>query len=112
MTTSVWCAAGLCLALAAPVGGQGQAQPRGNNTMRFQRMDTSGDGVITRDEWRGNDRSFADHDCNGDGVLSGPEVRPGAQPCRRSRATHVAAPTPSPSPKPSPQPSPRYVPGI
>ena len=72
--------------------------------MRFQRMDTSGDGVITRDEWRGNDRSFADHDCNGDGVLSGPEVKPGAQPCRRSRTTRLASPVPTPSPTPTPSP--------
>ncbi len=72
--------------------------------MRFQKMDTNRDGVITRDEWRGNDRSFADHDCNGDGVLSGPEVKPGAQPCRRSRTTRLASPVPTPSPTPTPSP--------
>jgi len=83
MTTSLWCAAGLCLALAAPAGAQEQAQRRGNNTMRFQEMDTNRDGTITRDEWRGNDRSFRNHDWNGDGRLSGDEVRPGAR--RNSR---------------------------
>src|SRR4029078_546916 len=39
----------------------------------------NGDGVITREEWRGNTRSFREHDWNGDGRLSGDEVRPGAR---------------------------------
>ena len=47
--------------------------------MRFQGMDRNNDGVITRDEWRGNDHSFRNQDWNGDGVLSGDEVRPGAR---------------------------------
>lgn len=47
--------------------------------MRFPGMDADGDGRITRDEWRGNDRSFRVHDWNGDGVLSGPEIRVGAR---------------------------------
>jgi Ca2+-binding EF-hand superfamily protein len=47
--------------------------------MRFQGMDANHDGVITRDEWRGNDRSFRNHDWDGDGKLSGDEVRPGAR---------------------------------
>jgi Ca2+-binding EF-hand superfamily protein len=42
-------------------------------------MDTNNDGRITRDEWRGSERSFANHDWNGDGVLSGDEIRRGAQ---------------------------------
>lgn len=46
--------------------------------MRFQGLDRNGDGRISRAEWRGNDQSFANHDWNGDGVLSGNEVRPGA----------------------------------
>ena len=45
--------------------------------MRFQGMDTNGDGVITRREWRGNDNSFRNQDWNGDGILSGDEVRTG-----------------------------------
>jgi Ca2+-binding EF-hand superfamily protein len=53
------------------------AQP--TSTDRFRGMDTNGDGVITRDEWRGSDRSFAVHDWNNDGVLSGDEIRSGAQ---------------------------------
>ena len=47
--------------------------------MRFQAMDTNRDGVITRSEWRGNDNSFRNQDWNGDGILSGEEVRPGAR---------------------------------
>lgn len=47
--------------------------------MRFAGLDTNHDGRITRDEWRGND-SFNQHDWNGDGVLSGAEVTPGAEP--------------------------------
>ena len=47
--------------------------------MRFQGMDRNNDGMITRDEWRGNDRSFRNQDWNGDGVLSGDEVRTGAR---------------------------------
>ena len=45
--------------------------------MRFRGMDRNRDGVITRNEWRGNDQSFRVHDCNRDGVLSGDEVRSG-----------------------------------
>ena len=47
--------------------------------MRFQGMDTDNNGVITRDEWRGNDRSFRNQDWNGDGMLSGDEVRVGGR---------------------------------
>jgi hypothetical protein len=38
-------------------------------------MDTDRDGVVTRAEWRGSDEAFRMHDTNGDGVLSGAEVR-------------------------------------
>ena len=55
-----------------------EAQSRGAQ-MRFQAMDTNRDGQISRDEWRGNDRAFLNQDWNGDGVLSGPEVRVGAR---------------------------------
>jgi Ca2+-binding EF-hand superfamily protein len=56
----------------------GQSQPRANIRMRFAEMDRDGDGAVTRTEWRGSDRSFRAHDWNGDGVLSGDEVRVGA----------------------------------
>ena len=47
------------------------------NGMRFRRMDTNSDGVISRIEWRGDARSFHLYDRNGDGVLSGDEVSVG-----------------------------------
>jgi Ca2+-binding EF-hand superfamily protein len=59
--------------LSAATATQAHAQ------MRFQGMDRNRDGVITRNEWRGNDTSFRNEDWNGDGVLSGDEVRPGAR---------------------------------
>lgn len=48
-----------------------------DGNMRFKGMDTNKDGRVTRREWRGNARSFEQHDWNRDGVLSGQEVRPG-----------------------------------
>jgi hypothetical protein len=47
--------------------------------MRYQAMDTNRDGVVSRAEWRGTDRAFRNEDWNGDGVLSGDEVRQGAR---------------------------------
>jgi Ca2+-binding EF-hand superfamily protein len=42
-------------------------------------MDTNNDGRISFREWRGSEAAFREHDWNGDGVLSGDEVRPGAK---------------------------------
>ena len=50
------------------------------NGMRFRRMDTNNNGVISRNEWRGDARSFQMYDWNGDGVLSGDEVSVGGIP--------------------------------
>ena len=47
--------------------------------MRFEAMDANRDGKITEDEWKGSERAFDVQDWNGDGVLSGPEVRVGAR---------------------------------
>ena len=47
--------------------------------MRFQAMDSNRDGAISRGEWRGNEAAFRKQDWDGDGVLSGDEVRPGAR---------------------------------
>jgi Ca2+-binding EF-hand superfamily protein len=58
---------------------RGWDDDEGDGQMRFQGMDRNGDRRISRNEWRGNDQSFANHDWNGDGILSGDEVRPGAQ---------------------------------
>ncbi|HUR33846.1 MAG TPA: hypothetical protein VM032_08620 [Vicinamibacterales bacterium] len=70
--------AGLLFASAfvAPLGAQNS---RAVNQNRFSGMDRNGDGVISRQEWNGSDRSFEVHDWNRDGVLSGAEVRPGAR---------------------------------
>src|SRR5215218_2046313 len=79
MKSSIWLtAAAICLAAASSAGAQGRGAS-GGGTIRFQAMDADGDGVITRQEWRGNDRSFRNHDWNGDGRLAGDEVRPGAR---------------------------------
>ena len=69
----------MCLGTALPA----LAQRRAQEAIRFQGMDKNGDRVITRDEWNGNDRSFRNHDWNGDGKLSGDEVRIGAARTRR-----------------------------
>jgi hypothetical protein len=74
-------AVGLVLAVA---GGQMTAAQRGRG-MRFQEMDRDNDGRISRAEWNGSDQSFKVHDWNGDGVLSGDEVRPGARRGRQNR---------------------------
>ena len=47
--------------------------------MSFSGLDRNNDGRISRAEWRGNDRSFANQDWNGDGVLSGNEVHEGGR---------------------------------
>jgi Ca2+-binding EF-hand superfamily protein len=65
----------IVIAVVADAGaGQGT---RGR--MRFRGMDRNGDGVITRAEWRGSERSFDSHDRNRDGILSGSEVRASEQ---------------------------------
>jgi len=68
------CALALCVST-----GSASAQQSRNQSIRFQSMDTNGDGIITRAEWRGSDRSFDVHDWNHDGVLSGDELRAGAR---------------------------------
>jgi Ca2+-binding EF-hand superfamily protein len=69
---------GLPGSLIAGDAGQQRDQARRPAEIRFQAMDTNGDGSIARSEWRGSDQSFARHDWNGDRVLSGNEVRIGA----------------------------------
>jgi Ca2+-binding EF-hand superfamily protein len=73
-----WCAALLVLTLSPGVNLEA-AQAGGGETGRFRAMDSNRDGVITRAEWRGSERSFDVHDWNRDGVLSGDEVRRGRQ---------------------------------
>jgi Ca2+-binding EF-hand superfamily protein len=80
---------GLAVLLAGAVFANAQgrgANGRGRSApIRFQEMDRNNDRVITRDEWRGSDQSFKVHDWNGDGRLSGEEVRIGAARADRAR---------------------------
>ena len=55
------------------------AAAQARRDIRFAEMDANSDGVITRQEWRGSDRSFQTHDWNRDGILSGNEVSRGAR---------------------------------
>lgn len=73
-TLIVILSAAASMASASPAAAQVRTRP----AIRFAEMDRNNDGRITRAEWNGSDRSFAVHDWNGDGVLSGEEVRIGA----------------------------------
>jgi hypothetical protein len=42
---------------------------------QYRGLDQNNDGVVTRNEWRGNDQSFRQQDRNGDGILSGNELQ-------------------------------------
>jgi hypothetical protein len=87
----MWRIVAICLisGIGVPIA-EAQA-PRGQD-MRFAAMDRDNDGVVTRSEWRGSRRAFERRDWNGDGVLSGDEVRPGArrQAARRGQANQPA----------------------
>ena len=63
------------VAWVAPATAAAQVSTR--PAIRFAEMDRNNDRTITRAEWTGSDRSFAVHDWNGDGILSGDEVRGG-----------------------------------
>lgn len=61
--------------------GDARSRTRSTNStyeddMRFRDMDRNNDGRISRDEWHGSRQSWALHDWNNDGVLSGDELRP------------------------------------
>lgn len=98
---SIMCAALLVAGLAAETAAQGQGRGRGQNRnqaqIRFQAMDANGDRIIQRSEWRGNARSFAVHDWNGDGVLSGVEVQIGARRPRNAQPGDLDSPWYEPS---------------
>jgi Ca2+-binding EF-hand superfamily protein len=78
LTCSIAALLGLGTAAPSPAA-LAAAEAQQSSRMRFEAMDANHDGRITRDEWKGSDRSFANHDWNGDGVLSEDEVRIGAQ---------------------------------
>jgi hypothetical protein len=61
-----------------PAAPPAAATPEQPQNMRFAEMDRNRDGQISRQEWRGSQRSFEVHDWNGDGKLAGDEVRLGA----------------------------------
>jgi len=66
---------------------------------RFRGLDTDHDGVVTRQEWHGDGHSFAAHDWNHDGVLSGEELDPNA-PHPEARHAQPLPPRPAaPAPK-------------
>ena len=75
-------AAALVLVAVLPADAQYRGRGRGQARkapIRFQEMDRNNDRVIARSEWQGSDQSFKTHDWDGDGVLSGEEVRVGAE---------------------------------
>lgn len=69
----------MLVAIATVALASSAAAGQREGAMRFQNLDVNRDGRISRAEWNGNDQSFSVHDWNGDGVLSGDEVRPGAR---------------------------------
>jgi hypothetical protein len=86
-----WVVTVTLLALTSTGVASGQRRP--GAAMRFAEMDTNKDGRINRDEWRGTDASLKVHDWNGDGVLSGAEVRMGAwRPARGNPPTDFDSP--------------------
>ena len=68
-------ATALLLASALPAPAQTRARARTAPPIRFQEMDRNNDRVVTRAEWQGTEESFRQYDWNGDGILSGDEVR-------------------------------------
>jgi len=74
--------AAIVLVAALPADAQPHGRARGHARkdapIRFQLMDRNHDRVIARSEWQGSDQAFRIHDWDGDGVLSGDEVRLGA----------------------------------
>lgn len=54
--------------------GNGARRNNGRNN-RFRQMDRDGNGVITPDEWTGDQQTFRNLDLNGDGRLTMDELR-------------------------------------
>jgi Ca2+-binding EF-hand superfamily protein len=68
------CSSALVISFALAVGTASTATAQNRQT-QVRDMDRNNDGVITRNEWRGNDRAFQARDLNKDGILSGDELR-------------------------------------
>jgi Ca2+-binding EF-hand superfamily protein len=71
VTRQLWLVTATALALAH-FSTSADAQRGGE---RLAGLDRNGDGVVTRDEWRGSEQSFRMNDWNDDGMLSGAELR-------------------------------------
>jgi len=66
---------------------------------RFHGLDRNNNNVVSRAEWNGDDRSFATHDWNRDGVLSGDELLAGAtRPSASARSVAPRAARPNTEP--------------
>jgi hypothetical protein len=65
------------MGLAAPAAVTSAEAQAPLSRMRFEQLDRNKDGRVTRDEWNGSENAFRNRDWNGDGVLSGNEVRAG-----------------------------------
>lgn len=71
----VFAAVPLCDFVAPDALDAGQSRQAERRDARLRAMDRNDDGMITRAEWRGNDRSFEVHDRDRDGILSADEIR-------------------------------------
>jgi predicted nucleic acid-binding protein len=66
--------------------GAGAAAPQSSQMApRFEALDRNNDGRVTRREWDGTNVAFNEQDWDGDGVLSGEEVRAGGRRAGRGR---------------------------
>jgi Ca2+-binding EF-hand superfamily protein len=74
----VFAAVPLCDFVAPDTLDAGQSRQTERREARLRAMDRNNDGMITRAEWRGNDRSFQVHDWDRDGILSADEIRQAA----------------------------------
>jgi Ca2+-binding EF-hand superfamily protein len=72
-------AAGAKKPSAAPAQKPSASQPA-PASQSLDSLDANHDGKISRAEWRGNDISFAMLDTNGDGAISGDEMKPSSAP--------------------------------
>lgn len=72
-----------------------QAKGHDNWDQRYHGLDRNNNNMVSRAEWNGDDRSFANHDWNRDGVLSGDELIAGAT---RPGDARPAAPRPNTEP--------------
>lgn len=63
-----------CTLFAAPGDEAGQLSPEARAAQFFAKLDTDGDGKVSREEFPGNDEKFARVDANGDGFITPDEM--------------------------------------